>query len=60
MVACEFALNQTWYVTFESESDAMNAYAYLHQKMFKVCLLYICKLNQENITSRISTVSIEI
>ena len=36
MVACEFALNQTWYVTFESESDAMSAYAYLHQKMFKV------------------------
>ena len=36
MVACEFALNQTWYVTFESENDAMNAYAYLHQKLFKV------------------------
>ena len=42
-VSVEFALNQTWYVTFASDTDALNAQKYLRDdlKTFKVsiCLL---------------------
>ena len=36
--SCEFALNGTWYITFETESDAMKAYTFLQEvaKNFKV------------------------
>ena len=37
-VATEFANNQTWYVTFATEDDALKAYSYLRDevKTFKV------------------------
>ena len=37
-VSTEFANNQTWYVTFASEDDALKAYSYLRDevKTFKV------------------------
>jgi la-related protein 4 len=38
MIHIEYAHNQTWYVTFENDTDALNAYQYLREdvKMFKV------------------------
>lgn len=51
---CEYVHNETWYVTFESEENALKAYEYIKEevKTFKVVillhfsiiseLLYIC------------------
>ena len=40
-VHVEFAHNQTWYVTFENDTDALRAYQYLREdvKTFKVIFL---------------------
>lgn len=32
-VSCEFAHNNNWYVTFDSDSDAQAAYQYLRQEV---------------------------
>ncbi|XP_033101697.1 la-related protein 4-like isoform X3 [Anneissia japonica] len=31
MVSCEFAHNNNWYITFDSDTDAQNAYRYLRE-----------------------------
>ena len=38
MVSCESAINNAWYVTFDSSEDAQKAYQYLREevKTFKV------------------------
>lgn len=32
-VSCEFAHNNSWYVTFESDEDAQKAYRYLREEV---------------------------
>ena len=46
-VSTEFANNQTWYVTFATEDDALKAYSYLRDvvKTFKVKTKFLEKLS---------------
>lgn len=40
ILSCEFAHNNVWYITFESDDDAQRAYHYVRDnvKEYKVCL----------------------
>ena len=46
-MSTEFANNQTWYVTFATEDDALKAYSYLRDvvKTFKVKPKFLEKLS---------------
>lgn len=41
ILSCEFAHNNVWYLTFESDDDAQRAYHYVrdHVKEFKVIII---------------------
>lgn len=43
-ISCEFAHNNAWYVTFESDEDAQKAYRFLREEVreFQVSCNYIC------------------
>lgn len=45
MISCEFAINNSWYVTFESDEDAQKAFKYLREevKEFQVNLFFKLK-----------------
>lgn len=48
MISCEFAHNNSWYITFENDEDAQRAFLYLREevKEFQVSiLLFILVLN---------------
>lgn len=32
-ISCEFAFNNSWYVTFESDEDAQGAYRFLREEI---------------------------
>jgi la-related protein 4 len=61
-VHVEFAHNNTWYVTFENDTDALQAYQYLREtvRMFKVkminCFMKATVNIQIQSTSEIQTV----
>lgn len=40
VISCEFAGNNSWYITFESDEDAQKAFKYLREdvKEFQVCI----------------------
>jgi la-related protein 4 len=31
-ISCEFAINNSWYITFDSDEDAQRAYRYLREE----------------------------
>lgn len=41
-ISCEFAHNNSWYVTFESDEDAQRAYRFLREEVreFQVYFIY--------------------
>lgn len=41
MISCEFAHNNSWYITFENDEDAQRAFLYLREevKEFQVGVL---------------------
>lgn len=43
MISCEFAHNNSWYITFENDEDAQRAFLYLREevKEFQVSKNYI-------------------
>jgi len=44
LISCEFAHNNSWYVTFESDEDAQRAYRFLREEVreFQVkCVLFL-------------------
>lgn len=46
MISCEFAHNNSWYITFENDEDAQKAFLYLREevKEFQVGNKFIGKL----------------
>jgi len=46
MISCEFAHNNSWYITFENDEDAQRAFLYLREevKEFQVSNIFSDKL----------------
>jgi len=46
MISCEFAHNNSWYITFENDEDAQRAFLYLREevKEFQVSNTFSDKL----------------
>lgn len=45
LISCEFAHNNSWYVTFESDEDAQRAYRFLREevKEFQACIMSLLR-----------------
>jgi len=50
MISCEFAHNNSWYITFENDEDAQRAFLYLREEVkefqvSKVCVILLFLIN---------------
>lgn len=52
MISCEFAHNNSWYITFENDEDAQRAFLYLREevKEFQVSKYFFNMMNISAIT----------
>lgn len=45
MISCEFAHNNSWYITFENDEDAQRAFLYLREEVKEFQVSKICKIS---------------
>lgn len=45
MISCEFAHNNSWYITFENDEDAQRAFLYLREEVKEFQVSYNCLPN---------------
>jgi len=60
MISCEFAHNNSWYITFENDEDAQRAFLYLREevKEFQVSKISITLLFLINIIHALEILSV--
>lgn len=46
MISCEFAHNNSWYITFENDEDAQRAFLYLREEVKEFQVSKICKISR--------------